>query len=476
MNVLIYVVDCLRSDHLSCYGYQHETTPNIDALAADGVRYEQCFAPATWTRPVSVSLLTGMYPPTHGVRQREDTFSPDLPRLSKSLVDAGFETVGVSTMGNVSSTLGYDVGFDQYFDLYKEEEIIRKRSQSSTTHERLWYEDREKIALPRAEDINDYLIPVLEKTDSDLFSFCWSIDPHMPLDPPEEHRDFLDPTYNGPIDGSHGSIPNDPTDADLEHLRALYDGEIRYTDRQVGQLIEKLKHEEEYEESLIILLGDHGEAFGEHDFLFHGNRPYDELLHVPLVVKPPADFGLNGESVSELVSLIDVFPTVLDLVGLGQPPKGVQGRVLPPFGPTDGNRAIFSETQLRDIKPAYRSVRTDRWKYIEIDRPSLSHTLSQLYKQRDTLPNLRYTLAVIRNALYGDILDSTDMLLFDLASDPGEHRNLAAENPENIDRLQRRLDNWLLDCERLNNELAASDDGEIDAATAEQLRQLGYTE
>ena len=475
MNVLVYVVDCLRSDHLSCYGYHPETSPNIDALADDGIRYKNCFAPSTWTRPVSVSLLTGMYPPAHGVRHREDRFSHDLPRLSTLLGAAGFETVGISTMGNVSSTLGYDIGFDRYFDLYKEDDIIRKRSRSSTSRERLLHEERDEIALPRAEDINDYLLPILKEDQENLFAFCWSIDPHMPLNPPEEYRDSVNTTYDGPIDGTHDSVPDTLTEADVTQLRALYDAEVRYTDAQIGHLVDSLKSTEAYDDSLIILLGDHGEAFGEHGFYFHGNCPYDELLHVPLIVKPPARAAQTRKSVSVPVSLVDVLPTILELVG-GEIPREVQGEVLPPFGPTNKGRAIFSETQLSDIERAYRSVRTDRWKYIEIDQPSLSYVVQRLYQKRDTIPSLRYALAMLRDALYGEILNPPDSLLFDLRSDIDETRDLASSCSDSISRLRRLHDDWLEECRRLNAELAADREGEIDAATAEQLRQLGYTE
>lgn len=476
MNVLVYVVDCLRSDRLTCYGYSRETTPNIDAVAEDGIRYTQCFAPATWTRPVSVSVLTGAYPPTHGVRHRDNTFPSKLKRLPQYLSEAGFETVGVSTMGNVSSTLGYDVGFDRYFDLYKNDDIVRKRRRASTDREKLLHEKRNEIALPRAEDINEYVNPVIEQSDDDLFVFCWGIDLHMPLDPPESHREFLASDYQGPIDGTFDSLPDEYTNADIERLKNLYDCELRYTDDQFGKLIEKLKEESEYDESLIIVLGDHGEAFNEHEHLFHGATPHDEVLHVPLVVKPPAKTTVSNDKIDDLVSLIDVCPTILDITDADAPAKYVQGNVVAPFGAGDSDRSVFAETQIRDFKPAHYAIRTDRWKYIEIRRPSLRQVFKRMYDQREELPRKISALATLRNAIRDEFSNSTDRFLYDIVDDPEEQINLASERTEVAEQFEQRISDWLADCGQLNDDIADSAERDIDSGTMKQLKQLGYTD
>ena len=475
MNVLIYVVDCLRSDHLSCYGYERETTPNIDAVAADGVRYERCFTPATWTRPASVSLLTGAYPPAHGVRHREDRFPPEVTRLPGVLSDAGFETVGISTMGNVSSALGHDSGFDEFHDLYKDDALIKRRRRGSTEREKLLYEKREEIALPRAEDITERLDGVYERAAGDLFAFCWGIDLHMPLRRTEAGNEFLDPTYSGPFNGSFESLPDELTEADRRRLCDLYDSQLRYTDEQFGEIVRTLKRTGRYDETLLVVLGDHGEAFGEHDHLFHGNCPYDELIHVPLIVKPPGGHA-PSETRSELTSLVDVFPTVLDILGIDLRTDHGQGRVLPPFGSATGGGPVFSETQLRDFKPAYYSVRTDRWKYIEVRRPSLQRIVERLYAHRNDLPGLRFALSTVRNALSAELFETCDRMLYDTTVDPGERRNLAADRPDTAARFGRMLDDWLAECADLNDQITSSAAIDIDAGTTAQLEQLGYVE
>ena len=495
MNVLLYVVDSLRADHLSCHGHSRQTTPNLDALAGEGVRYERCHAPATWTRPVSVSLLTGAYPPAHGVRHRDDALPADLDRLPGLLREAGMRTVGISTMGNVSSTLGYDAGFDAFADLYKDESVVERRREASAEAQQLSHEDPEAIALPRSADVVDRLEAEFESAGpdgpEDLFAFCWSIDPHLPFDPPEGFRDYVDPDYDGPIDGSFESLPDEPTPVDLDRLRDLYDGEVRYVDEQVGRLVEGLKERGVYDDTLLVVLGDHGEAFYEHDVVFHGTVPYEELLHVPLIVKPPAG-GPTGETVDDLVSLIDVVPTILELLGIDGRPSRSQGRVLPPFGDRSGadsgaaglgdpdaptDRAVFSETQLRDFEPAHRSVTLGRWKYVRTETPLPDYVLKRLVEERESIPGLTYALATLRDSALAAADGGVTEHLYDLEADPGERSNLAAERPAVVDRLRGELEAWLDDCERYRaGPGGAERTAEIDAGTAEQLQQLGYTE
>jgi arylsulfatase A-like enzyme len=493
MQVLVYVVDCLRADHLSSYGYSRATTPNIDALAEDGIRYERCFTPSTWTRPTSVSLLTGTYPPTHDTRHRGDLFPTGFETLPESLSDAGFETLGVSTMGNVSDTVGHDRGFDAFRTLYKEAEIVRKRANTSTEDEQLVGEDRDRIALPRAEDVTDALLQTLDAdastdataetgarpetnagVDADRFSFCWCIDPHLPFDPPETHCSFLDPDYDGPIDGSFESLPDDVSRADLVRLRDLYDCEISYVDDQFGEIVSGLRDRGEYEDSLLVVLGDHGEAFHEHGTLFHGNAPYEEVLRVPLIVKPPADAGYEPDVVPDLVSLVDLYPTLLEILGVEEVPGSLQGRAVPPFGESSDRGPAFSETQLRDFEEAYYSVRTERWKYIETRYPSLPAVARRMYRARGELSDPMYVLVTLRDAVQARLTREPRRELYDLDADPAEARNLVADRPDRADEFAGRLAEWLRDCEAAQAERA--EEGDIDAETAEQLKQLGYAE
>ncbi|MFC6799891.1 sulfatase-like hydrolase/transferase [Haladaptatus sp. DYSN1] len=474
MNVIIYVLDALRADHLSCYGYTRETTPNIDALAAEGFRYENCFSPATWTKPVSASILTGAYPPVHGMRTREDTFDADITRLSELLSDVGFDTGGFSTMGNVSKSIGYGRGFDQYLDLYKDEKIVKKRATKSAETEELDHETTDEIALPRAEDLTEQLVDWIDCRENDFFAFCWSIEPHIPYDPPKQYRMFVDSEYDGSVDGQRDTLPEVKSEADLNHLKALYDGEIRYNDDEIGRIVSYLKDIGEYKDTLIVITGDHGDAFNEHGRLTHGHLPYDELAHVPLVVKPPQSMDATTTSYTETCSLIDIFPTVAKSVEVASLPATVQGRPLPPVGPTGSSVPVFSETISRDIYPAFYSVRTEKWKYMTVDQPdrtlgTLLDTVQILYKRNiitDILSNPWYYFKRYQH--------SEDEYLYDLQSDPGETKNLVDSQPEQVSELNEHLQAWLKDSERIHRELKTTGSGSIDSATDEQLRLLGY--
>ena len=474
MNVLVYVVDCLRADRCSSYGHDRETTPTIDALAADGVRYDRCYAPATWTRPASVSLLTGTYPPTHGVRHREDAFRTDLDRMPELLRRAGLRTVGVSAMGNVSSALGYDAGFDEFVDLYREESIAQRRAHVSTNHQRLLHEDAEAVALPRAEDVAEHLLPRIEGDES-FFGFCWCIDPHMPLDPPERHRFYLDPGYDGPIDGSFDSLPGEFSPADLQRLRDLYDAEVRYADEQLGEVVEALEASGRYEDTAVVVLGDHGEAWNEHGLVFHGNRPHEEVLRVPLVIKPPG--GREApEVVTELASLVDVLPTVLDLVGADDRAEDADGRVLPPFGPPEPDRAVFADTQLRDVEAGHVAVREGCWKYVRTETPPPWYVARRLVETRERLPHATYAAVTLRDSVRGTLAGGTEEWLFDLEADPGERRNLIAERPDVADRLRERVEEWQRGRAGATDDASDRGDADVDPETREQLQRLGYAE
>ena len=476
MNVVLYVMDALRADHVSTYGYSRPTTPNIDALAKEGITYTKCFSPATWTKPVGASLLTGSYPPTHGVRTREDVFSSGVPRLPKLLAENGYATAGFSTMGNVSKSLGYGRGFSTFEDLYKDPEIIAKRRTTTPEEEELEHEESVQVALPRAEDLTERVINWLEsRADSDpLFLFCWSIEPHIPYDPPPEFHNFTNPSYSGPVDGTRECLPSVNKAEDLAQLEALYDGEIRYNDSELGRIMDKFKERGVYDETLFIICGDHGDAFNEHGQLTHGHLPYDELIHVPLVIKPPASVENIPRVIDEISCLIDVMPTILAAGGLDDQPQTIQGRALPPFGKQGTSSPVFSETRSREIYPAFYSVRTERWKYMEVDTPNrtpsmIAETMRQIYRRglmRDIIANPLY--------FYRRYKQKEERLLFNLQDDPPEMNNVVQESPEMAEKMSMKLVTWLETCERARKTVSNGEDGPIDEATSEQLRRLGY--
>ncbi|MFB6198967.1 MAG: sulfatase, partial [Halobacteriaceae archaeon] len=297
MHFLLYVVDSLRADHLSCYGYDRETTPNLDDLADDGVRFNSCISPSTWTAPVAASLVSGWYPPAHGQERRGDVLPSSLPMIQEKFQAAGFETVLVTGMGHVSAATGYDRGFDEIVETYKQDSIIDKRTRSTTEQEQLYLEDAEIIAYPRAEDLNDQLMQWLaERESEDTFALVWAIDPHDPYDPPADAERFLsDAGRFGDLGRTRESAGNANTSQEFEHVKDLYDCEIRYWDQEFGSLIERIKQRGLYDDTTVAVLGDHGEAFGEQTWVdfpgysrplrSHGNPPFGNQVHVPLILK-----------------------------------------------------------------------------------------------------------------------------------------------------------------------------------------------
>lgn len=463
MHIILYVLDALRADHLGCYGYKRETSPHIDMLAREGVVFENCFTSSTWTRPVAASILTATYPEAHRARLRHDMFSSDLPRLPQVLQVNGFKTAGFSTMGNLSSEVGFDVGFDSYCDLFRDPIILERRSQFDAARVGLMHTSAEKVALPLAEDINEYLFPWLdEHGTADTFSFVWSIDPHAPYTAPDGWRHFSSKPSRSDA-GEHFDVRRASLD-DRQRIIDMYDNEIYYNDYCIGQIVNYLKEQGLYDDTLFVITGDHGDAFYEHGHYGHSHAPFEELIHVPLIIKFSGG-QYAGKRVSGLVELIDISPTILAVTGSPSSAIGddfVQGKNLLPL--IEGTRSqvheyAFSDTQTLDVHNRYLSVRSQRWKYIQVRRP-----------QRDTRTFVGAAQYVLRSGLLFKILRSprhflrtyfggSNEHLFDLEADPGEQNNLAAERPELVDHLQLALAAW----EQQN------------AALAEHISILPYT-
>lgn len=495
-NVLIYIVDALRADHLSCYGYHRNTTPAIDALADDphAVRFTAAFSPSTWTKPVAASLLTGCYPPAHGVRTRLDLFTRASPRLPALLQSAGYRTLGVSAIGNVSSPMGFGLGFDRFVDLYKEPALASRRQVSNPGAWKLAYEGDVMVVLPLAEDVNEaalaWLQGVTQAADRrPWFMFLWALDPHDPYLPPPGFDRWCDPAYRGRIDGSSESVRRVRSRADVQRLLDLYDGEIAYTDQQLGVLLEALRSLGLYDDTLIAVMGDHGEAFGDHGDFVHGHLAYDEVMRVPLVIKFPARVPVPAGASDILAQLTDVAPTVLDALGLGHLSAGMQGySLLPPLRRTQPPRAVvYAETQASTANNRLLAVRTERWKLLEVEPPgdysghggappqpaTLRQRLAGYLQQ---LANPDMVKKVLRNPMFYVRRQMAERsMLFDLAHDPHERENVAARHPQVVQELRAMLDAWLVE----GRVYAGSDEGAgvelgLDEETLRQLQGLGY--
>jgi arylsulfatase A-like enzyme len=372
--------------------------------------------------------------------------------------EAGFETLGVSAMANVSSPLGFARGFDTFVELYKSESVKEQRRQTTPEQEKVPEEDEEVIAYPRAADINEVVIPWLsDRTDEDCFVLVWAIDPHDPYDPPPEFEMHLDEGYSGPssLGRERGSISEASNDADFQRLRDLYDGEITYMDDRIGELTSFLRTEGCYEETLFAFTGDHGESFGDRrwhgDYVAtHNTPPFDERLHVPLVIKPPA--GTDIGPPQGLCESVDIAPTLLRCAGLA--PDPMQGDVLSSGHDKD---VVYSQTQQERSHAKYYSIRTDRWKYVRMDRPE---------------PRLRNVIDHPRHFVEHWLADRE--LLYDLEADPLELDPSITDDAVKTE-LADRLTSWLERTETAGETISRVGSGD-DESIERQLEALGYLE
>lgn len=492
MNVLLYVFDALRADHVSSYGYERDTTPNIDRLSTEGVLFENCFSPTTWTRAVAVSILTGVSPLVHGTKHIDNGYNPPLPPLSEQFQRAGYDTVGIGSMPNLRGEWGFNRGFDTYRDMYKDDAVKARRDQLEPGHT-----GRETaVSMTRAEDVNRGFIDWYESSQSEgpFFGLLWSNETHAPYAPPEDFEKFVDPDYGGPVDGSPDSHKNIQDESDTEHLRNLYDSEIRYADHCFGELYDYLKQVGELNNTLLIALADHGDAFGEHGQFGHGIAPHDTVTHVPLVVRPPRDERFETVSgdkrrsdsssrIKELTSLLDLYPTLIDCMDgikisedIRESLQGVslldalRGKTI------EGHDYVFHNVQLKDIKENYDSVRSSSWRYMKVEHEKGAgwglSVIKEVFSRGvllDILKNPRYYL--------DRHLHSDDEWLYNLEVDPGEQNNIIEQNPEVTNELSSKLETWQTECETLAKELEVEQSTiRIEGESRERLKKLGYLE
>ncbi len=417
-NVIIYLIDTLRADHLGAYGYPRPISPNIDRFAAGAILFENARAQSSWTRPTVVSLLTGLAPRSHGVNRREDALSDSVDTLAELLAATGYATAGFVTNGNAGPNFGLDQGF----------ETFRHLQESADTHERHRLSDY----------LNRWLFHWLENRGEDdrpFLLYAHATDPHVPYTPPEDFRRRFAPDADpaaGRLDQARaviqGLVP--ATDRIRRDLIGLYDAEIAFNDHHFGKLIERLKELELYENSLIVLVSDHGEEFLDHDGWEHGITLFDEQLHVPLIVK--LAHQEVGRRVSTTVSQVDLVPTILDLLAIA-PPASLDGGNL--FNVSE--RASFAYLALSDRR--MRSITHRGWKLILDDSPF----------PRDQ-----------------------PVQLFSLEMEERETAELAAERPFERELLSQLMRRWEL--ELAQGAQAVGEQAEIPDELRRQLEALGY--
>ena len=367
-NVILISVDTLRRDHLGCYGYGRPASPNIDQLARSGTVFENAVSTCSWTLPAHSSMLTGLYPAFHGLQDDGTKLAPAIPTLPQALQKLGYHTLAVVSHVYVSSQFGLERGFDVFDD-----SLIEGGAKN-----------------PIAEQVVDRFLSRMSDLPREerFFSFVHFFDPHLDYSPPPPFDTrFTDPAYTGPIEGTITSMlkyfdPNVPmTKADLRQAIGYYDGEIAYLDAEIGRLLRILKQRGRLENTVIVFTSDHGEEFKEHRQLSHGKTLFGEQLRVPLIVAGHHSFPPGTRRAGDLVSAVDLTPTLLELAGAIALPN-TQGVSLLRASP-DHSRAVFAES-IR-FGQEMRMARQGRFKlihYIQNDRRLFYDLLADPREQR----------------------------------------------------------------------------------------------
>ena len=393
LNVLLVTLDTTRADRIGCYGYQAAVTPALDDLAERGMLFERAYAPAPQTLPSHATMFTGLNPPEHSLHINGATLDKAIPTLATVLAQEGYQTAAFVAAPILDSTCGLGQGFQTYDD------DLTQGEKSQTKY----------MQLRSGRQIVDAALAWLSPRNTKPF-FCWChlFDPHEPR---QAHPREFGATFR----------------------ERTYDAEIAYADLHVGRLLEFLRKQGLENQTLVIVVGDHGEGLGEHGEDEHGYMIYNSTMRVPLVLSCPPIIPSRRRS-AEPVALVDLLPTVLDCLGMPIPEE-LSGQSLKPAfrGDPLEPRDCYGETDVPYWEAGWsplRSITTEQWKYIRTTRPEL----------------------------------------FDLLQDPDEQHNLADQFPDQLKRMEESLSDLEQQMVRREGKQAALSDEKLRA-----LRSLGYT-
>lgn len=441
--VVLLTIDTLRADVLSAYGGPVKT-PNLDALAADGILFERAYSTAPWTKPAMLTMLSGLSPFVHGADRMESAPPPNLPLIGAAMQRSGRETAAFGYNGFLTAR-GSAGLLPTGFDLFE----IGPSSPSPTTLSTRVFGDYLPSRYRRTETTEGVTEAALERLAereaAGFFLWVHYYDPHGPYEPPARFSPGgapIDPVGEDLLSALRiGSI--EPTPEIAARLRAAYEGEVRLVDENVGRLIKALKDAGVYDEALIVISSDHGEELLDHGSVDHGHSFWEEHIRVPLAIKPPAsaaDIPEAGTRIAKIVSTASVAPTILDICGLLDDPEA------------------FSAASLR---AAWESP----------EAPAIAFS---------TAP---YALADREAVIFGDYkyirwTRFDRERLFNLSRDPGERHDLAGFKGDAVERGRILLDAERARSAKLRDVWGLEDVGgravELDEGELERLRSLGY--
>jgi arylsulfatase A-like enzyme len=419
-NLLLITLDTTRADELGCYGSPDVRTPHIDGLATQGVKFLHNVAPSQCTNPAHATILTGLYLARHQVYDNQTPLSDEAVTLAEILKAHGYATLAAVTARHLNPpNSGFGQGFDTYLTCKRMEMRAGKRT-------------------------GKFLKNLKRVAGQPFFAWLHYFDPHGDYKPPPPFNRWYRPkdvwdtvprTKRMECRFEKGQKVVDPDD-----VIPLYQGEISYVDAEVGKVLAALQEWGIADETLVVLVGDHGESLGEHGIYFCHAGMFEQVLHVPLLMRWPGHLPV-GLEVETWTGSADILPTVLALMGIDIPNGDLSGLDLAPaFSHPDTvlHDVLYSESYAGLIRAVYTA---EGLKLIKLYEKDWSMVGDRLYR---------------------------------LSADPLEEQNLLAAEPEPTARLEALLDSWLAAARQ--RALPAVEDYQLDKETAEALRSLGYVE
>lgn len=416
-NLLLIAVDTLRADHLGAYGYDRPTSPSIDHFFASAVVFDDAQATSSWTLPSFASMMTALYPSTHRCQRYRHRLHPSFTTLAEVLRDDGFHTAGIVSHVFLGSKHGLHQGFEDY-----DEQLVESTLKNS--HKAITSPAITEKALTFLAD------RTATPGQRPWFLFVHYFDPHSLY---QEHQ------------GSSRAFGPTPLD--------LYDGEIAFTDTQIGRLLSELDSRGLSSDTVVVFVSDHGEEFGDHGGHGHGMTLHDEVTRIPLAIRVP---GGSPRLVSATVSMTDLMPTLLDLLAVPTPDTPLAGRSLLP---------LLSGDHIEDGGA-----------FLELENPRSN---PEVENDQDAYVSGRWKLIMKQSSqdasgATGRSEEDVRALLYNRDLDPDEQHDLSTTQPEILTRMRRKLDSARQTAARLAAEFIPEAEAELTPADLERLRMLGY--
>lgn len=418
-NVVIMLLDAGGAKHFSSYGYPEPTTPNADAVGRDGIKFDNAYCQAVYTLASTASLMSGQLPIHHRIIYTKNRLSSDIFTMAESFRSAGYSTGTFLANGNASDIFGMAQGFQEIADVFRYRDYTGWGQDITNAFEK-W--------LPEA-------------ANKRFFAYLHYREPHAPYNPPEQWKfKFVDPNYKGNIIDSYevrkqinyGQLQASQGDKDF--IQAMYDANLNYGDYQIGQVVQRLKQLGIYDQTIVIIIADHGEAFWEHGYQGHNSQLYQESIHIPMLIKLARGSQIAKTSPS-FVRTIDIYPTLIDLLGFSRKGMRVDGRSFVPY-------FVSAPADDRDV-------------------------VSQVIMERQY---------AFMEGSYKYMVDLNSHVeeLYNLKADPGEKKNLVNIEPVRAGYYQSQLFDLLASKKNVGAYFQNAEKATIDEATKENIEALGY--